>query len=438
MALFGNIKDIVKSMDLPEDIVHKILEKALLAGYKREYGKNYDNMVFRISEDGKRAEILALKSVVDKVNDSVVEISLEDAKKFSSNPKIGDIIEVPISAEKFSRQAIDVIRNTFLSLKAEIERDKVSSIFKTKVGDIFICKISNMRGRNIDVIVDFGSFKIDGIIPGEHTMPEDHKLFKVGDSIKAILIDILIPQDKQDVSFKKPPHSKEAKLLFSRTVPDFVKKLFQTNIPEVSKNIVEVKSVGRIPGERSKVAVYSSFPDIDPVGACIGVGGSRIMSVSKEISGEKIDVVLWNPNVEEFAKNVFGRNSVSSVEERENEILISIYESALNVLGKNSINVRLFSQMVGKEVKVMLAMEDDKQRKPEIFIEEGEINENTYVDYLPFDKEILDKLKAKGIKTIGTLLEEMGNLKSLGFSSREISHIDKIVNEYIEVEVEEE
>ncbi|MCS7299155.1 MAG: transcription termination factor NusA [Spirochaetia bacterium] len=431
---FENIKQIVQAMELPEDIVHKMLEKALLAGYKKEYGKDYDNMVFRISEDGKKAEILAIKEVVEEVKDSVLEISLENAKKYKDNPKIGDKVEVPVLPSKFSRHAIDVIRNVLLSQKAEIERDKVNSIFKAKVGDIFLCKISNMKGRNIDLIIDFGNFKIDGFIPYEHLMPEDHKLFKVGDTIKAVLIDIFNPQDKQESNRKI---NRDAKLILSRTVPEFVKKLFHNNIPEVSKGIVEVKAVGRIPGERSKVAVYSVFPDVDPVGACIGVGGSRIMSVSKEISGEKIDVVLWSPDTQEFAKNVFGRSSVHSVEERQNEILIRIYESYLYVLGKNSINVKIFSQMVGKDVKVML-VEEKTSQKPEIFIEEEEVNENTYVDYLPFDKDILDKIKSKNIKTIGMLLERMEDLKSLGFSSREISHINKIVNEYIEVEVEEE
>lgn len=437
MMLLDNIKKIVQEMDLPEDIVHKMLYKALLAGYKREYGKDYDNMVFRISDDGRKVDILALKTVVENVKDPVVEISVEEAKKYSKNPKVGDKVEVPISPINFSRQAIEVIKNVFLSQKAEIERDRVNSIFKAKIGDILNCKISSMKGRDIEVVIDFGSFKIDGIIPFNHLMPEDHKLFKTGDSIKAVLIDILSPQDHQEIQGKKSV-KKDAKLVLSRTVPEFIKKLFYMNIPEVNKGIVEIKSVGRIPGERSKVAVYSIYQDVDPVGACIGVGGNRIVSVSKEVSGEKIDVVLWSDNIVDFAKNVFGKMAVHSVEDRGNEILIRIYESYLGVLGKNSINVRLFSQMVGKDVKVMLVEEGKSQQRSEIFIEEDEINENTYVDYLPFDKDVLDKLKSKNIKTIGELLENLDSLRSLGFSSREISHINNVVNEYIEVEVEEE
>lgn len=435
--LLDNIKKIVYEMELPEDLVHKMLEKALLAGYKREYGKEYDNMVFRISEDGRKAEILSLKTVVDKVNDPVVEISINDAKKFTKDPKVGDKIEVPISPDKFSRQAIEAIRNALISQKLEIERDKVNSIFKAMLGNILQCKISNMKGKNIDVIIDFGNFKVDGVIPYNHLMPEDHKLFKTGDTIKAVLIDIESLQDTQESTGKKVQR-KESRLILSRTVPEFIKKLFYNNIPEVNKGVVEIKAIGRIPGERSKVAVYSVFPDVDPVGACIGVGGSRIISVSKEVSGEKIDVVQWSSNIEEFAKNVFGKFAVHSVEDRGGEILVKIYESYLNVLGKNSINVKLFSQMVGKDVKVMLVEEGKVTQKGEVFIEEDEINENTYVDYLPFDKDILDKLKAKNIKTIGTLLENLDSLKSMGFSSREISHINSIINEYIEIEVEEE
>ncbi|MEN2997982.1 MAG: NusA N-terminal domain-containing protein [Brevinematia bacterium] len=435
--VFDNLKKILQEMDLPEDIVHKMLEKALLAGYKKEYGKDYENMVFRISEESKKVEILSLKTVVDKVRDPVLEISVEDAKKFLKSPKAGDKVEVPVMPNKFSRQAIEVIRNVLLSQKAEMERDKVNSIFRAKIGDILQCKISSMKGRNIDVVIDFGSFKVDGVITFEHLMPEDHKLFKTGDIIKAVLIDILNPQESQEVSSRRSVRQ-ESKLLLSRTTPEFIKKLFYSSIPEVSKGIVEIKAIGRIPGERSKVAVYSVFPEVDPVGACIGVGGSRIISVSKEVSGEKIDVVLWSNDVREFARNVFGRNAVYSVEEREREILVKIYESFLSVLGKNSVNVKLFSQMVGKDVKVMLVQEEKSLQRKEIFIEEDEINENTYVDYLPFDKDVLDKLKASNIKTIGSLLENLDNLKSLGFSSREISHINKIINEYIEIEVEEE
>ncbi|MFN4245312.1 MAG: transcription termination factor NusA [Brevinematia bacterium] len=429
-----DIKKIVQEMDLPEDIVHKMLQNAFLAGYKREYGKNYDNMVFRITDDGKKAEILSVKTVVEKVVDPVLEISLEEARKISKNAKIGDKIEVFLSPENFSRQAVEVIKNTFLSMKMEIERDKVASIFRNKIGDILVCRISNMKGRGIDVIVDMGNLKIDGFIPPEHLMPEDHKLFKPGDNIKAVLIDIVNPQEGQEVISRKSTR-KESKLILSRTVPEFIKKLFFNSIPEVNKGVVEIKAVGRIAGERTKVAVYSNFPGIDPVGACIGIGGSRIISVSKEVSGEKIDVVLWSDDISEFVRNVFGKDAVHSVEMREGEVLIKIFESHLSVLGKNSINVKLLSQMINKDVKVMLMPEEQSR---EVFIEEEEVNENTYVDYLPFDKEVLDKLKQKNIKTIGNLLENIDSLKSLGFSSREISHITSIINEYIEVEVEEE
>lgn len=429
-----DIKKIVQEMDLPEDIVHKMLQNAFLAGYKREYGKNYDNMVFRITDDGKKAEILSVKTVVEKVVDPVLEISLEEARKISKNAKIGDKIEVFLSPENFSRQAVEVIKNTFLSMKMEIERDKVASIFRNKIGDILVCRISNMKGRGIDVIVDMGNLKIDGFIPTEHLMPEDHKLFKPGDNIKAVLIDIVNPQEGQEVISRKSTR-KESKLILSRTVPEFIKKLFFNSIPEVNKGVVEIKAVGRIAGERTKVAVYSNFPGIDPVGACIGIGGSRIISVSKEVSGEKIDVVLWSDDISEFVRNVFGKDAVHSVEMREGEVLIKIFESHLSVLGKNSINVKLLSQMINKDVKVMLMPEEQSR---EVFIEEEEVNENTYVDYLPFDKEVLDKLKQKNIKTIGNLLENIDSLKSLGFSSREISHITSIINEYIEVEVEEE
>lgn len=435
MTLSDTIKEIVKEMELPEDIIHKMLEKAFLAGYKKEYGEEYDNMVFKVSDDGKRVEIFSLKTVVEKVKNPVLEISVEEARKLVKEPKVGDKVEVKIPFDKFGRDAIKVIRNVFLSQKAEIERDKVNSIFRAKVGDILSCRISNMKGRNIDVIIDFGNSKVDGVIPYEHLMPEDHKLFKTGDIIKAVLIDIINPQGE---AVGKKSFRKESKLLLSRTVPEFVKRLFYNSIPEVNKGIVEIKAIGRVPGERSKVAVYSVFPDVDPVGACIGVGGSRIIGVSKEVSGEKIDVVLWSSDIEEFARNVFGRSAVHSVEERKGEVLVRMYESFLTALGKNSINVKLFSQMVGKDVKVMLVQEEKVLQKREIFIEEGEINENTYVDYLPFDKDILDKLKAKDIKTIGKLLESIEHLRSLGFSPREISHINKIVNEYIEVEVEEE
>ncbi len=432
-----DIKKIFQELDLPEDIVQKMLQNAFLAGYKKEYGNNYDNMVFRISEDGKKAEIISIKTIVEKVKDPVLEISIDKAKKISSDAKIGDKIEVPISPENFSRQAVEVIKNVFLSMKMEIERDKVTSIFKNKIGDILVCKISNMKGRGIDVIVDIGTLKIDGFIPPEHLMSEDHRLFKTGDNIKAVLIDIITPQETQETNTKRNIR-RESKLILSRTVPEFIKKLFFNNIPEVNKGIVEIKAVGRIAGERSKVAVYSNFPGIDPVGACIGIGGSRIISVSKEVSGEKIDVVLWSDDVSEFVKNVLGRDAVHSVEVREKEVLVKIFESHLNILGKNSINVKLLSQMINKDVKVMLISEEQSPYKSEIFIEEEEVNENTYVDYLPFDKEVLDKLKEKNIKTIGNLLENLDSLKSLGFSSREISHINSIINEYIEVEIEEE
>lgn len=432
--LFDNIKQIAKEMDLPEETVHDMIYKSILAGYKKHFGEDYDNLVFKVSDDGKTASFLTVKKVVENVRDSVLEISLKEAKKYKSNVSLGETIEVPFKPDILSRQAVEVVKSTFLSLKLQVDRDKVRSVFQPKIGDIIEGKISNIRGRNISVVVNLGNMKVDGVIPSEHTMPEDTKLFKIGDLIKGILIDIVDPEESDQEQVRKK--SKDSKLILSRSVPKFIERLFFKNIPEVSKNIVEVKAVGRIAGERSKVAVYSKYQDVDPVGACIGVGGSRILSVSREVSGEKIDVVLWNPDLFEFAKNVFGKYAIHSVEDRGSEVILRIYESSLTVLGRDSINAKLFSQMIGKEVKVIAVSEGSGETTD--IIEESEVDENTYVDYLPFDKNIIDKLKNKGIKTIGDLLENLDSLKSKGFTSREVAYINQIVNEYIEIEVEEE
>ncbi|MGC8964564.1 MAG: NusA N-terminal domain-containing protein [Brevinematia bacterium] len=433
--LFDNIKQIAREMDLPEETVHDMIYKSILAGYKKHFGDDYDNLVFKISEDGKTANFMVVKKVVENVKNPVVEISLKEAKKYKGNVNIGDSIEIPFKPDILSRQAVEVVKSTFLSLKSQVDRDKVRSIFQPKIGDIVEGRIGNIKNRNIEVIIDLGNMKVDGIIPSEHTMPEDTKLFKVGDVIKAVLIDIVDPEEgKQDQIKRK---TKDSRLILSRTVPSFIERLFFKNIPEVSRGIVEVKAIGRIPGEKSKVAVYSKYPDVDPVGACIGVGGSRILSVSREISGEKIDVVLWSPDLFEFAKNVFGKYAVHSVEDRPNEVILKIFENNLSVLGRNSINSKLFSQMIGKEVKVM-SVGQGTDEVSDVIIEESEVDENTYIDYLPFDRGIIDKLKSKGIKTIGDLIENINSLKSKGFTPGEVTYINQIVNEYIEVEVEEE
>jgi len=270
-------------------------------------------------------------------------------------------------------------------------------------------------------------------------MPDDHKIFSVGDTIKAVLVDIIAPEEPTEEEKTKRRRSKESKLLLSRTSPDFIKRLFEQNIPEVNKGIVQVIAVGRIAGEKSKVAVASRYQDVDPVGACIGVGGSRIAFVSKEVSGEKIDVVLWNDDIAEFAKNVFGRGTIHSIENREEELILKVYDSVLSqVVGKKRMNVTLFEKMIGKPVKVIaIEVEKEGSEGAPIEIEEDTINENTYVDYLPFDRAILNKMKEKGLKTIGLLLENLENLKELDFTPSEISHINDVINEYIEIEIEE-
>jgi N utilization substance protein A len=441
MSVLGSIKEVSRMLELPEEIVTKMLENALVEGYKKEFGEEYDNVSVKLDENSQKLEVFAIKKVVDKVRNPVLEISLDEAKRYSKDVGVGDQISVPIDISKFSRGALEAIKSSIFKQKTEIERDKVNSIFRNKIGEIITAKIANIRGKNIEVIVDLGNIKVDGILPYEHQMPEDHRIFSVGDTIKAVLIDIISPssdEEKEDTKVKKK-RQRESKLLLSRTTPEFIKKLFEQNIPEVSKGIVQVVAVGRIAGERSKVAVASKYQDVDPVGACIGVGGSRIAFVSKEVSGEKIDVVLWSGDIVEFARNVFGRDAIHSVEDRGNEVILKVYDSYLSrVVGKKLINITLFEKMIGKSVKVIsIDVEKESTGEPPIEIEEDMINENTYVDYLPFDRVILNKMKEKGLKTIGSLIENLDNLKDLGFTPSEISHINGVINEYIEIEVEE-
>lgn len=439
MSVLGNIKEVSRMLDLPEEIVTKMIQNALFEGYKKEYGEEYENISVKLDDSAQKLEIFAIKKVVDKVRNDVLEISLDDAKKFYKDAKIGDQINIPVDVSKFGRAALEAIKSSIFRQKAEVERDKVNSIFKNKIGEIIVSKVTNIRGKNIEVIVDIGNIKVDGIIPYEHQMPDDHKIFSVGDTIKAVLVDIIAPEEPTEEEKTKRRRSKESKLLLSRTSPDFIKRLFEQNIPEVNKGIVQVIAVGRIAGEKSKVAVASRYQDVDPVGACIGVGGSRIAFVSKEVSGEKIDVVLWNDDIAEFAKNVFGRGTIHSIENREEELILKVYDSVLSqVVGKKRMNITLFEKMIGKPVKVIaIEVEKEGSEGAPIEIEEDTINENTYVDYLPFDRAILNKMKEKGLKTIGLLLENLENLKELDFTPSEISHINDVINEYIEIEIEE-
>ncbi len=436
MSALSNIKEVSKMLDLPEDLVKKMIEKALIAGYKKEFGKEYDNVVIGSSEDLKKLEVFSIKKVVEEVKDPVLEISLEEARKYAKDININETINIPVDITKFGRPALDVIRNTLIQEKIEIEKDKIASIIRAKIGDIVTGKITNIRNRNIFVIINVGSEKIDGILPYDKQLPDEYRNYRVGDNINALVEDVISSEENDQKAKRKGVTFSDSKALLSRVSPEFVKKLFENNIPEVQKGLVEIKSIARIPGERSKVAVYSKFQGVDPVGACIGVGGSRILSVSREISGEKIDIVLWSDDLLSFARNVFGRDAVEYVEDRGSEVIIRIYEDRFDVIGKKSINIKLFEKLIEKNVKVIAV--DVSSEKKEIFIDKDEIGEDTYVDYLPIDKSVIVKLKEKDIKTIGKLVENLPNLKSLGFLPKEISHIVEIVNEYIEVEVEEE
>lgn len=370
------------------------IESMLKAAYKRTFGTNV-NAVVQFNDDQTDVAIYSRKVIVDGVYDPVTEIELEEAKLLSEECEIGDEIDILIDpAKEFNRSAVQTGKQSAHQSLSEIQKDSLYAEFKDKVGEIIIGYYQ--REKNGNIFVDLG--KVEGILPAKNQSPRE--VFHKNDRIKALISELRNTRSGLQV-------------VLSRTDPDFVRSIVELEVPEVYDKTVEIHKIVREPGYRTKIAVYSSKSDIDPVGSCVGPKGVRIQNVIKELEGEKVDILKYDPDPRVFIKNALSPAEVLAVvirDEDKKQALAVVSESQFSsAIGKNGLNVRLANRLADWTIDVQ--REDQCEELDEILEESRKAAQNLFnnseyeeitnlSDIEGISDEILATLKSAGIETI--------------------------------------
>lgn len=329
------IRAVVRDKGIPEELIVKVIEEFLLAAYKRKFGID-DNAVVQFSDDDE-VTLYAQKRIVGEVEDAVSEITLADAQKLNGDAEIGDQLLIEIDPKEFDRVSIQSAKQKAKQRIREIQKDSLYSEFIDKVGELVIGYVQ--RERNGNIFIDLG--KSEGILPKRYQSPRE--AYRANDRIKALIVDV-----------EKAPSGLQIAL--SRTHTDLIKKIFALEVPEIYARTVEIVRIVREAGYRTKIAVHSHRDDVDPVGACVGLRGVRIQAIVRELEGEKIDVLKFDPDPRILIRNALSPADVVNVvilDETRRQALAIVPEDQLSLaIGKQGLNVRLANRLADWSIDV--------------------------------------------------------------------------------------
>ena len=337
IELMSAMDELEKEKGIKKDSLMESIEQALLVAYKRNFNSADDNIKIEISKIDGQMHVYQLKTVVEEVKDDKKEISKEDANKIDNNFKEGDVVQFEIIPKDFGRIAAQTARQIITQKIREESRNVIFNEFKEKEGEIVTGLVQKAdRGS---VILDLG--KIEGIMPKREQITTE--TYHVNDKIKACIISV--------AEGKKG----STQITLSRASTKFVKRLFEIEIPEIDEGLIEIKSISRDAGSRSKVAVSSPNPNIDPVGSCVGQKGIRIQNIINELNGEKIDVIEWNEDPSTYISSALLPASVLAVDAREDENFAQVIvpDDQLSLaIGKGGQNAKLAAKLTNWKIDI--------------------------------------------------------------------------------------
>ena len=330
------LEDLEKEKGIKKEYLLESIEAALVTAYKRNFDA-LENVKVVMDKQTGATYVYSIKEVVERANDPVQEISLDEAKKINKSIQIGDNVEIEIVPKNFGRIAAQTAKQVIVQKIREAEREILYNDYSDKKGEIVSGPIQKAE-RGI-VVMDLG--KLEGVMPLKEQIPTEN--YNVNDKIKAYVVDV-------EKGEKGAPQ-----VIVSRSHPDFVRKLLEFEIPEIYEGLIEIKSVSRDPGKRSKVAVYSSDPNIDPVGSCVGQRGIRIQNVINELHGEKIDVIEWNPDISIYIAAALLPAKIMAVDSKEEERFAQVIvpDDQLSLaIGKAGQNARLAARLTNWKIDI--------------------------------------------------------------------------------------
>lgn len=324
-----------KEKGIAPEVLFDAIEAALISAYKRNFGSAQN---VRVSLDRTTGEIhvFARKNVIEDAKDTRLEISLEDAKKIDVRYEIDDVVELEVTPKNFGRIAAQTAKQVVVQRIREAERGIIYEEFSNRESDIVTGIVQRIEQKN--VYIDLG--KAEAILAPSEQIPGE--TYRHGDRLKTYIVEV-----------KKT--TKGPQILVSRTHPGLLKRLFELEVPEIHDGIVELKSVAREPGLRSKISVHSRDEDVDPVGACVGHKGMRVQTIVNELRGEKIDIVKWNVDPAKYIANALSPAKVISVDaneiEKVSKVIVPDYQLSL-AIGKEGQNARLAAKLTGWKIDI--------------------------------------------------------------------------------------
>ncbi len=378
MELLQIAEAVAREKSIDKEIVIEAMEEAIQKAARARYGaeNEINAQIDRVNGDIRLFRIL---EVVEEVENPAVETDLKSARLDKADAEIGDFIADPLPPMDFGRIAAQTAKQVIVQKVREAERDRQYEEFKDKVGEVITGVIKRVEYGN--VVVDLG--RAEGVIRRDQVIPREH--MRQNERVRAFIKDVR-------------RENRGPQIFLSRTTPEFMGKMFEQEVPEIYDGIIEIKSVARDPGSRAKIAVTSNDGSVDPVGACVGMRGSRVQAVVSELQGEKIDIIQWSPDPATFIVNALAPAEVAKVvlDEDNNRIEVVVPDDQLSLaIGRRGQNVRLASQLAGWTIDIMTEAEESERRQEE-FVSASKM----FSEALDVDETLAQLLAAEGFSDL--------------------------------------
>jgi N utilization substance protein A len=393
------LSQITREKSVDRALLVETLEAGLASAVRKKFGATADVEV-RFANDTGQISVAIRRTVVETVEDAALQMTVEEARAYKPDARVGDVLTFPLAIAEFGRNAVQTAKQVLIQRVREAERERVFKEYSDKIGTLVRGVVQQVDRGNVIVKLDHS----EGFLPAREQIPRSYH--RQGDYVRAVVSSV-------DKSVKGP------QVILSRTHPDFLRRLFEAEVPEIADSIVEVKAVAREAGSRSKISVYSTDPRVDAVGSCVGLKGSRVQSIVRELGGERIDIVPWSQDPAVFVSRALSPARVMDVKvhEAEKRMVLVVADDQLSLaIGKGGQNARLAARLTGWKID-LISKSDEKKRQ------DLERLSRVEVEKLELGEATTEKLISGGIETVqellATPLEKLVEIPGIGEKTAE-------------------